>query len=97
MTYRQSSKFLINAYKNQYEKALRDKVKKKGVLTKIVMANKSRTNVLGEIFRQSDSFNTINSYERQKSEDSPPDNDAASSNEKYLEKFRKTTFGKMIH
>lgn len=98
-------KFLVNAFKNQQEKAAREKFRKKGLLTKIFQTNRKKSNALVEILRESDTFNTLSSYDRLSNAASSTtsngnDQQAStqprvdpSSNEQFLKKFRSTQVG----
>ena len=97
-------KFLVNAFKNQQEKVMRDKYRKKGVLTKIFATNENKSRVLVDILRESDSFNTLNTYKQMSSSSSSKpettttktstSNNKSDPNEEYLKKYRSTNVGK---
>lgn len=96
MSFRSSDvakRLVINAYKNQKERELRDKLRKKGVLTKIVSANQKKSNVLVDILRESDSFNTMTSFS--KSDQNASQAQQINSNDDYLKKFRNTNVGRL--
>ena len=96
MSFRSSDvakRLVINAYRNQKERELRDKLRKKGVLTKIVSANQKKSNVLVDILRESDSFNTMTSFS--KSEQNDTQAQQINSNDDYLKKFRNTNVGRL--
>ena len=97
MSFRSSDvakRLVINAYRNQKEKELRDKFRKKGVLTKIVSANQKKSNVLVDILRESDSFNTMTSFSKS-DQNATQATQQTNSNDDYLKKFRNTNVGRL--
>lgn len=85
-------KLLVNAFRNQQEKAIREKMKKKGRLIKILEANQKRSIALVDILKESDTFNTMSSFNRMSNETSSQANET-SSNEEFLKKFRNIPVG----
>lgn len=79
---------MINAYKNRFDHELRAKSRKKGLLVKMINANKSRSNVLDEILKESNDLNTINNASS---------SSRSASNDEYLKKFNTTMRGGPKH
>ncbi|RNA14777.1 hypothetical protein BpHYR1_053583 [Brachionus plicatilis] len=78
-------RFVINAYEKRFQKELREKLAKKGLLTKVLDNNKKRTDSLIDILKESDNLNTLRSSPGLKTE------------EEYLAKFRNASHGGPKH
>lgn len=62
-------RFLINNFKNHFQRELREKNSKKGLLAKVIKNNKKNTNCLVEILKDSDHLNTFKNSFYQTTED----------------------------
>jgi ribosome-binding factor A len=60
MTSKVARTLIIDAYKKKLQQETRQKMAKKGLLTKIVASKKKRANVLVNILQESNNFNTLN-------------------------------------
>jgi hypothetical protein len=80
-------KLVINGFKTKFEKELREKVSKKGVLVKLINSNMKRANVLVDILKESDDLNTI----------SHGKNAAQKTDDEYLKKFSQMPKGGPKH
>jgi ribosome-binding factor A len=86
MTARIARRFIIDAYKKQLAKEEKIKNAKKGLLTKIFLANKKKSNALIDILKESNNLNTMNS-DAFKSTSTGDQQHMYKSNEEFLKKY----------
>lgn len=88
-----AKQFVINAFKKQKDRELRERLKKKGILTKILSNNQKKSNVLVDILRESDNFNTMRSFDQKPGQDAFSAENS-NSNAEYLKPFKSTVVGR---
>ena len=89
--------FIINFYQKQLGKALRQKRAKKGLLIKIMDANRKRSEVLDSILKESSNLDTLNMAAKFASTQQHEQQQQVKSDEEFLKKYYQTPKGGPKH